>query len=230
MSQVLEPGFDASIVTRLAWVRGRIERAGGDPAAVRVLAVTKGFGPEAVIEARSAGLLEVGENYAQELEAKRAALDALGKSGVRWHFLGRLQTNKIRALAPLVDCWQSVSREVEGERIARASPGATVLIQVAFSTDAGRPGCEPDAVPALSQTLSALGLDVAGLMAVAPRPVEEARDSFRTVRRLADDLGLAVRSIGMTEDLELAVAEGSTMIRVGRGLFGDRPPRAPQPG
>lgn len=211
-------------------MRERIERAGGDPAAVRVLAVTKGFGPEAVVEARNAGLLEVGENYAQELEAKRAALDALGQRGVRWHFLGRLQTNKIRALAPLVDCWQSVSREVEGERIARTSPGATVLIQVAFSTDAGRPGCEPDAVPALARTLSALGLDVTGLMAVAPCPVDEARASFRTVRRLADDLGLPVRSIGMTEDLELAVAEGSTMVRVGRALFGDRPPRAPQPG
>ncbi len=118
-------------------------------------------------------------------------------------------------------------RATEGERIARARPGATVLIQVAFSTDAGRPGCEPDAVGALAGTLRGFGLDVTGLMAVAPRREDEARAAFDTVVRLADDLGLAERSIGMTEDLELAVAAGSTMIRVGRALFGDRPSRAP---
>jgi pyridoxal phosphate enzyme (YggS family) len=211
-------------------VRARIERAGGDPEAVRVLAVTKGFGPEAVAAAWRLGLLEVGENYARELEAKRSALDGVGPPGVRWHFLGRPQTNKIRALAPRVDCWQSVSRPVEGERIERARPGATVLIQVGFSSDTDRPGCPPDAVGALVRTLAGLGLDVAGLMAVAPRPPDEARAAFRTVRRLADDLGLATRSMGMTEDLELAVAEGSTMVRIGRALFGDRPPGAPTAG
>jgi hypothetical protein len=101
------------------------------------------------------------------------------------------------------------------------------LIQVAFSSDAGRPGCEPDAVRALAGTLSGLGLEVTGLMAVAPRRADEARAAFATVVSLADDLGLPERSIGMTEDLELAVAAGSTMIRVGRALFGDRPLRAP---
>lgn len=226
MRQTREDGPDAGIAARLKQVRERIERAGGDPKAVHVLAVTKGFGPDAVAAAWNVGLFEVGENYAQELVAKRAALTELGQRGVRWHFLGAIQTNKIRALAGLVDCWQSVSRESEGGRIARARPGATVLIQVAFSSDAGRPGCEPEAVPALARTLVGFGLDVSGLMAVAPRPADEARAAFRTVRRLADDLGLPVRSIGMTEDLELAVAEGSTMIRVGRALFGDRPPRA----
>ena len=225
MSQVRDPDFDAGIAARLASVRDRIERAGGDPGSVTVLAVTKGFGPEAVLAACDVGLFEVGENYAHELEAKAAALDGRAPPALRWHFLGQPQGNKIRALASRVDCWQSVSREVEGERIARARAGSTVLVQVAFSTDAGRPGCEPDAVPALVRSLSALGLDVAGLMAVAPRAVDEARAAFRAVRGLADDLGLPVRSMGMTEDLELAVAEGSTMIRVGRALFGDRPSR-----
>lgn len=215
----------AAVAAGLASVTERIERAGGDPETVAVLAVTKGFGPEAVVAAHAVGLDQVGENYAHELEAKRAALGELGgDASMRWHFLGALQTNKIRALAAHVDCWQSVSRETEGERIARARPGATVLIQVAFSSAAGRPGCEPDAVRALARTLFGFGLDVTGLMAVAPRPPDEARAAFVTVRRLADDLGLAVRSIGMTEDLELAVAEGSTMIRVGRALFGERPP------
>ena len=225
MSQVRDPDFDAGIAARLAAVRDRIERAGGDPGSVTVLAVTKGFGPEAVLAACDVGLLEVGENYAQELEAKSAALDGRAPPALRWHFLGRPQGNKIRALASRVDCWQSVSREVDGERITRARPGATVLVQVAFSTDAGRPGCELDAVPTLVGSLTSLGLDVAGLMAVAPRPIDEARAAFRAVRGLADHLGLPVRSMGMTEDLELAVAEGSTMIRVGRGLFGDRPAR-----
>jgi uncharacterized pyridoxal phosphate-containing UPF0001 family protein len=204
-------------------VRERIERAGGDPERVVVLAVTKGFGPEAVRAALDAGLDEVGENYAQELIAKHAAA---GADRARWHFLGAIQTNKVRALGPLVDCWQSVSRAVEGERIAQVAPGARVLVQVAFSGEGGRPGCEPAGVPVLAGVLSGLGLSVDGLMAVAPRPHEEARAAFRVVRTLADDLGLPVRSIGMTEDLELAVAEGSTMVRVGRALFGDRPPRA----
>ena len=223
MSPVPVPDFDAGIAARLVSVRDRIERAGGDPGSVTVLAVTKGFGPDAVLAACDVGLFEVGENYAGELEAKAAALDESGPPALRWHFLGQPQGNKIRALASRVDCWQSVSREVDGERIARARPGATVLVQVAFSTDAGRPGAEPDAVRSLVGSLAGLGLDVAGLMAVAPRPIDEARAAFRAVRTLADDIGLAVRSMGMTEDLELAVAEGSTMIRVGRALFGDRP-------
>lgn len=231
MSQPSAPGFDTGVAARLATVTQRIEQAGGDPEKVKILAVTKGFGPDAVVAAQAVGLGEVGENYAQELVAKRAALDELGRGvGVRWHFLGAIQTNKIHGLAALVDCWQSVSRATEGERIARARPGATVLIQVAFSSDAGRPGCEPDAVRALAETLTGFGLDVTGLMAVAPRRADEARAAFATVVRLADDLGLPERSIGMTEDLELAVAAGSTMIRVGRALFGVRPLRPTAPG
>ena len=228
MSQPLVPDLDAGVAARLAGVTQRIERAGGDPEKNKILAVTKGFGPEAVLAAQGVGLVGVGENYAQELEAKRATLDELGRGAdVRWHFLGAIQTNKIHGLAPLVDCWQSVSRAVEGERIARARPGATVMIQVAFASDAGRPGCEPDAVGALVGTLGGLGLEVTGLMAVAPRQPDEARAAFATVVGLADDLALPERSIGMTEDLELAVAAGSTMVRVGRALFGDRPPRTP---
>jgi PLP dependent protein len=208
------------VAARLREVRGRIERAGGDPDRVTVLAVTKSFGPEAVMAALDAGLHDVGENYAQELIAKSSAPGAVR---ARWHFLGAIQTNKVKMLGPLVHCWQSVSREVEGERIAHVAPGARVLVQVAFSGDAGRPGCDPADVASLTGRLFGFGLVVEGLMAVAPRPEAEARAAFRVVRRLADDLGLPVRSIGMTEDLELAVAEGSTMVRVGRALFGDRP-------
>ncbi len=213
----------AAVVAALDAVRRRIEGAGGDPAAVRVVAVTKGFGPEAVAAAVAAGCTDLGENYAQELVAKAASL---GAGPVRWHFLGHIQRNKVARLAPVVDCWQSLSRVVEGEAIARHRPGAHMLVEVETTGDGARNGCPPDGVPDLVRELVARGLSVDGLMTVAPAPAtagaDGARRAFRTVRRLADDLGLAERSMGMTDDLEAAVAEGSTMVRVGRALFGPR--------
>ena len=180
---------------------------------------------------RRSGWARSGRTTAQELAAKRAALDELGRGvGVRWHFLGAIQTNKIHGLAALVDCWQSVSRATEGERIARPSRGHRLDPgSVLFRRRAARLRAR-QAVPALAGTLTGFGLDVTGLMAVAPRRADEARAAFATVVRLADDLGLPERSIGMTEDLELAVAAGSTMIRVGRALFGERPLRPTAPG
>lgn len=224
---------DASdVATALARVRTRIEAAGGDPDSVRVVAVTKGFGPEAVLAALDAGLGDVGENYAQELLTKRRAVEDLcGASGsldspeVRWHFLGAIQRNKVPGLAEAVACWQSVARRVEGEAIARRRPGAVVLAEVETTGAAGRNGCRPDEVPGLVADLRACGLDVQGLMTVAPRDPDAARHAFRLVRGLADDLGLPERSMGMSDDLEAAVAEGSTMVRVGRSLFGERPGR-----
>ena len=187
---------------------------------VRVLAVTKGFGSEAVRAARAAGLTDLGENYAGELREK-----APGPEGTRWHFLGTIQRNKVAALAPLVAVWQGVARAAEGERIARFAPGAAVLIEVECTGSAGRNGCPPEGVPALAQDLASLDLDLRGLMTVAPPDPEGATAAFTTVARLADLLGLPERSMGMSDDLEAAVAAGSTMVRIGRGLFGERPPR-----
>jgi uncharacterized pyridoxal phosphate-containing UPF0001 family protein len=205
-------------------VRDRIERGGGDPARVRVLAVTKGFGPEAVEAARAVGLTEVGENYAVELQGK-----APGPAGTHWHFLGTIQRNKVRALAPLVAVWQGVARLAEGERIAQYAPGARVLIQVDTTGGLpGRNGCAPADVTALAGSLSTLNLQLEGLMTVAPPDAEAATAAFQSVARLADALGLEERSMGMSADLEAAVAAGSTMVRIGRALFGERPPRAPQ--
>ncbi len=215
------------VVSRLAAVRRRIEAAGGDAAAVRVVAVTKGFGPAAVAAAVAAGLADVGENYAQELSAKVAALTPTTASAVRWHFLGAVQRNKVRSLAPLVSCWQGVAREAEGQEIARRRPGSTVLVEVDSTGAPGRPGCPPERVAVLAGELASCGLEVRGLMTVAPRDPGRARAAFRLVRGLADELGLPERSMGMSDDLEAAVAEGSTMVRVGRALFGDRPPRSP---
>jgi uncharacterized pyridoxal phosphate-containing UPF0001 family protein len=218
---VTEP---SEVPERLAGIHERIEQAGGDPGRVAVLPVTKGFGFEAVVAALDAGCAAVGENYAQELTAKAAAVTAEGHS-VQWHFLGAVQRNKVKGLAPLVACWQGVARATEGAAIARHRPGARVLVEVETTGEPGRNGCPPGTVPALVAELGDLGLAVTGLMTVAPVGADRARDCFRTVRALADRLGLPDRSMGMTDDLEIAVAEGSTMVRVGRALFGERPAR-----
>jgi uncharacterized pyridoxal phosphate-containing UPF0001 family protein len=216
------PGFDE----RLAAIRHRIGGASPEPGRVTLLAVTKGFGPEAVRTAVAAGLVAVGENYADELVAKAAAVAADPGHAPVWHFLGSIQRNKVPRLAPLVACWQGVGRIEEGRAIARRRPGAQVLVQVDVAGLPGRGGVPPAEVPDLVSALRAEDLDVAGLMAVgAPGTPEAARPGFREVTRLADALDLRVRSMGMTDDLEVALEEGSTMVRLGRALFGDRPPR-----
>ena len=215
-------GTATDVVDRLAEVRARIEAAGREPDDVVVVAVTKGFGVDAVDAANAAGLVDVGENYAQELAGK--VDQARGDADRRWHFLGGVQRNKVRLIAAAVHLWQGVDRVSAGEEIARRAPGAKVLVQVRITGDDGRNGCEPDDVPELVERLDDLGLDVRGLMAVGPAgPPELARPGFRTVSALADRLGLVERSMGMTDDLGVAVEEGSTMVRVGRGLFGARP-------
>jgi hypothetical protein len=211
---------------RLAALRARIDAAAPDPNEVTVVAVTKGFGSDAVRAALGAGLTAVGENYADELVGKAAEVAADAGPAPEWHFLGSIQRNKVPRLAPLVSCWQSVSRVEEGRAIAHRHPGARVLVQVDVAGLPGRGGVPPDRVPSLVAELRDEDLDVAGLMAVGtPGPAEAARPGFREVSRLADALGLAVRSMGMTDDLEVALAEGSTMVRVGRALFGPREPR-----
>lgn len=208
-----------TLVDRLDALRARIE-AVGDPAAITVVAVTKGFDATVAAAATAAGLGDLGENYAQELLAKAAMVGP-----VRWHFLGRIQRNKVAALAPHVALWQSVDRVSAAAEVARRAPGAAVLVQVNLAGDPSRPGCGFDALPALVEDALALGLDVRGVMGVAPPgPVEGlARPAFRRLRAAADALGLRECSMGMSGDLEVAVAEGSTMVRVGQALFGSRP-------
>ena len=214
----------AGVADRLAEVHARIEAAGRSTGEVVVVAVTKGFGVDAVDAATAAGIADLGENYAHELAAKVAAAGPATTTPRRWHFLGRVQRNKVRAIAGAVHLWQGVDRVAAGEEIARRAPGAHVLVQVRLAGDAARNGCDPDDVPELVERLGGLGLDVRGLMAVGPPGAPElARPGFRKVSALADRLGLVERSMGMTDDLGVAVEEGSTMVRVGRGLFGARP-------
>jgi PLP dependent protein len=214
----------AGVDERLAGIRHRIEAAGGDPAAITIVAVTKGFGPEAVAASLDAGLEEIGENYAQELIAKAEALVGRAEPGPHWHFLGAPQRNKIGRLAPLVSLWEGMDRAAVLARLAAAHPAAAVLIQVNVVGDPGKGGCEVGEVAGLVGRGRELGLDVRGLMTVGPAgDVEGSRKVFAALARMAADQELAELSMGMTDDFEAAVAEGSTMIRLGRALFGPRP-------
>ena len=197
---------------------------------MRIVAVTKGFDADAVTTALAAGLTDIGENYADELVAKAATVaDGTGAGGAVppvWHFLGAVQRNKVARLAPVVAWWQGVSRVEEGRAIARRAPGARVLVQVDVAGIPGRGGCAPDGVGNLIGSLRDEDLDVAGLMAVGPPgSPEAARPGFTLVSEMADRLDLPVRSMGMSDDLEVALSEGSTMVRLGRALFGARPAR-----
>jgi PLP dependent protein len=213
------------VADRLAAIRSRISgidrRWTHD---VEVVAVTKGFGSDAILVAVEAGCAAIGENYAQELLAKR---DAVLRARPEVQFIGRLQSRKVRQVAGLVDVWASVDRASLLEEIARRAPGARVLIQVDTTGDPHKGGCAVADTAALVSDAGAVGLVVDGLMTVGPTDAapEAARDGFRAVRRLVDDLGLAVCSMGMSGDLDVAVQEGSTHVRVGTALFGPRPPR-----
>ena len=210
---------DLTVAARVAAVRARIDaaaaRAGRDPATVTLVAATKTVDPERVQQVVDAGVVNVGENRAQELLAKTAV------QGAQWHFLGQLQRNKVRQLAPWVACWQSVDRPELGTEIARRAPGARVLVEVNVGEEPQKGGCAPSAVPALVGALRADGLDVAGLMTVPPHG-DDARRWFAQLREQALALELTELSMGMTDDFEVAVEEGATIVRVGRALFGPR--------
>jgi pyridoxal phosphate enzyme (YggS family) len=212
----------AAVEAGLARVRRRIASTGVAPDAVTVVAVTKGFGVDAVEAAIAAGVVDVGENRAQELVRKATASSA-EVAAARWHYLGAVQRNKVAALSPHVALWQGVDRTAAGEEIARRQPGGHVLVQVNVDGAPGRNGCAIDDAPSLVESLRALGLAVDGLMAVASPDVERARKQFADLAHLRADFGLAHLSIGMSDDLEVAVEAGSTMVRVGRALFGARP-------
>ena len=207
------------VADALQEVRDRIAaaaaRAGRDPGAITLVAATKTVDVARVQQVVDAGVVDVGENRAQELLAKTAV------EGARWHFLGQLQRNKVRQLAPWVGCWQSVDRAELGAEITRRAPGARVLVEVNVGEEPQKGGCAPAAVPALVDALRAGGLDVAGLMTVPPHG-DDPRRWFAQLREQAVALALAELSMGMTDDFEIAVEEGATMVRVGRALFGPR--------
>ena len=195
---------------------------GGAAPCVTVVGVTKGFAPELISDAYAAGITQIGENYAQELLSKAEVIHS--HENLQVHFIGQLQSNKVRSLAGLIDRFDTVDRASLATEIARRAPGARVLIQVNTSGEPTKGGCPPEQVPELCQFAQGLGLIVEGLMTVGPTQggPEAARPGFALVRSLVDSLGLTECSMGMSDDLEIAISEGASEVRVGRALFGAR--------
>jgi pyridoxal phosphate enzyme (YggS family) len=215
----------SDVAARLAEVRARVDAAARaaerDPASVTLVVVTKEVALDAMRAAIDAGATDLGENRAQDLVTKAEAL-ASHTEGLRWHFIGRLQRNKVRALAPYVALWHSLDREELIDAVANAVPHAEVLVQVNVAGEPQKGGCVPHAVPALVARAQNRGLVVRGLMTVPPA-AGDPRPHFAHLRALADSCGLAECSMGMSGDFEAAIGEGATIVRVGTAVFGPRP-------
>jgi hypothetical protein len=225
----------SGIAGNLASIRARIaraaERSGRDPSAITLVAVSKFHPPEAVREARAAGQLEFGENYARDLEAKAAALADL--PGLRWHFIGHLQRNKAKLVVPraaLVETVDSARLAAELDRQA-AALGRVLpcLVQVNVGGEEQKSGCDAAEVAAvLAAVEGAANLDLAGLMTIPPFDLEADRTRvyFRALAKLREDHGGAARlprlSMGMSGDFEAAIEEGASIVRVGTAIFGAR--------
>jgi len=215
------------VAGNLAAVRARIAaaaaRAGRDAAAVRLVAVSKTQPAERVRAAVAAGVRDIGENYVQEAATKRAAVGG----DVRWHLIGHLQRNKAARALELFDLIHSVDSVALAEALARhaAARGAPAraLVEVNVGGEASKSGVAPEALPALLERLRDPSLVIEGLMAVPPPgSPDEVRDHFRRLRALRDAAGLRELSMGMTDDFEVAIEEGATMVRIGRAIFGAR--------
>ncbi|MCZ7536425.1 MAG: YggS family pyridoxal phosphate-dependent enzyme [Acidimicrobiia bacterium] len=218
----------SSVAERIAEVRGRIAsaaaRVGRAPSEVTLVAVTKTVGVPAIGEAIAAGQAHLGENRAQELLGKAAILGASAAgtgTGPVWHFIGRLQRNKVKMLAPHVAWWHSIDRPELAGLLARHAPGVSVYVEVNLGDEPQKGGCDPGAAARLVGVLTDAGIGVEGLMTIPPEG-EESRPYFGRLRDLADRLGLRGLSMGMTTDFETAVEEGATVVRVGSAIFGPR--------
>ncbi len=217
-----------NLVTRIARAASD---AGRDPAGIRLLAVSKTWPAESVREAAAAGQHAFGENYVQEGVAK---VEALADLGLEWHFIGPLQSNKTRPVANSFAWVHSIDRLKIAQRLSEQRdvflPPLQVCIQVNVSGEESKSGVSPTELPELARAVAALPrLKLRGLMTI-PEPTSDValqRERFATLRRLmaqlrADGLDLDTLSMGMSDDLEAAIAEGSTMVRVGTAIFGSR--------
>jgi pyridoxal phosphate enzyme (YggS family) len=229
----------SQIAERMQAVRERISRAaanaGRRPEEIRLLAVSKTFAPGDVAEAAAAGQFAFGENYVQEALAKIAALRHLPQ--IEWHMIGPLQANKTAAAGANFAWVQSIDREKIAARLSSARPAGipplSVCVQVNISGEATKSGVAPEGAIGLAKTVAAMpGLRLRGLMGIAEPGAKATgaavpRLQFRLLRELLDELrrqglDLDTLSMGMSADLEAAIAEGSTMVRVGSAIFGER--------
>lgn len=215
------------LAERVAEVERRIgaacRRAGRARESVTLLAVTKVFPVAAMVAAYEAGLREFGENYVQEFEGKHAV--AGGLEGARFHLIGHLQSNKSRRAAELFDVVQTVDTGRLARRLNEAGRELEVMIEVKLSGEESKHGCFPeDLGGVVAAVRECEHLRLTGLMTMPPwsEDAEESRGYFRALRELGQAHGLERLSMGMSHDLEVAIEEGSTMVRVGTALFGSR--------
>ena len=212
---------------RLNTVRERVERAAErarrNPADVLLLAVTKVFPAEIIRQAYELGLREFGENYVQEFEGKAPAVSGL--EGARFHLIGHLQSNKAKKASELFQTIQTVDSPKLARRLDEAGKPLDVMLEVKLSDEEAKSGAAPEELPELIAAVRSCGnLKLIGLMTMPPwsDDPEAARPIFRKLRELAGQHGLTGLSMGMSHDLETAIEEGSTCVRVGTALFGRR--------
>ena len=214
---------------RLAAVRERIaraaERARRDPAEITLLAVTKLFPAAVIREAWELGLREFGENYVQEFERK--APEVADLAGTRFHLIGHLQSNKSQKAVELFQAIQTVDSPKLARRLNDAGRALDVMLEVKVSGEEAKSGADPAALAELIEAVRGCGnLRLLGLMTMPPwtEDAEASRPYFRRLRELAEQHGLRQLSMGMSHDLEAAIEEGATCVRVGTALFGKRKP------
>lgn len=207
------------------------ERSGRSSDEITLIAVTKDFSSDVIREIINAGIYDIGENYVQELKRKR---DEIRENSIRWHFIGHLQTNKVKEIAPWIHAIHSVDSVHVGSEISKKATQSLrrieVLVEVNTTGEATKFGLTPpEAPPVVKQLVAMSGLSVAGLMTIGPMTgdPESARKAFRSLRTLKDGLakdGIILRhlSMGMSGDFEVAIEEGATMIRIGTAIAGRR--------
>jgi hypothetical protein len=214
----------ANIAALEVRIAAACRRANRDRGGVRLVAVSKTFPAPDVDHAIAAGMTDAGENKVQEARQKKPFVHA----AARWHLIGHLQSNKARDAVQLFDVIQTIDSVSLAEKVARAAEAAgktqDILLQVNIGRELQKSGAAPEETPGLAKQVGEFpSLRLAGLMTIPPLGgAEEMRPCFRELRAMRDDLGLQELSMGMSDDFEVAIEEGATIIRLGRAIFGSR--------
>jgi PLP dependent protein len=223
----LSPSVPDSLADRIEQVRARMAnacaRAHRDAASVKLLAVTKVFGPEVILDAYEHGLRDFGENYVQEMERKWPAVSHL--SDARFHLIGHLQSNKTKKAVQLFSAIDSVDSVKLAKRLDAEGKSIDVMVEVKLSDEESKSGASVEELPAIVDAIRASKhLKLTGLMTVPPwsEDAELSRPYFARLRQLAEEHGIPELSMGMSNDMEVAIEEGATWVRVGTALFGRR--------
>ena len=211
--------YSEEIKERLEEINEIIDAKAQNP--VTLIGVTKGFTHEEVNIASELGIKNFGENYAQELLTKNPLVDP----EISWHYIGQLQSNKIRKISHLVDVWHSVTSLKLAREIHKRNDQAQILLQVSLMGPSNSKGFEVEQLPQLISELRDMNIDISGLMTMGvPGDMVATRVVFKELRKLADTFELPECSMGMSDDFEIALESGASMIRVGSAIFGNRRP------